>query len=66
MYPIALADMQQIAPCTWEIPRSFRNDMRVNARLYANREMVEHLLADRSLEQLVNTATFRYCLILVI
>ena len=58
MYPIALADMQQIAPCTWEIPRSFRNDMRVNARLYANREMVEHLLADRSLEQLVNTATF--------
>src|SRR5262249_10042420 len=57
MYPIALADMQQIAPCTWEIPRSFRNDMRVNARLYANREMVEHLLAERSLEQLVNTAT---------
>src|SRR5215467_11783682 len=31
MYPIALADMQQIAPCTWEIPRSFRKDMRVNA-----------------------------------
>ena len=58
MYPIALADMQQIAPCTWEIPRSFRNDMRVNARLYASREMVEHLLAERSLEQLVNTATF--------
>ena len=58
MNPIALADMQQIAPCTWEIPRSFRNDMRVNARLYASREMVEHLLAERSLEQLVNTATF--------
>src|SRR5215467_9345535 len=57
MYPIALADMQQIAPCTWEIPRSFRKDMRVNARLYANREMVDHLLAERALEQLVNTAT---------
>jgi len=58
VHPITLGDMQQIAPCAWEIPRSFRSDMRVNARLYASREMVEHLLAERSLEQLVNTATF--------
>ena len=58
MHPITLGDMQQIAPCAWEIPRRFRSDMRVNARLYASREMVEHLLAERSLEQLVNTATF--------
>jgi tRNA-splicing ligase RtcB (3'-phosphate/5'-hydroxy nucleic acid ligase) len=57
MRSISLADMQQIAPCTWEIPRSFRNDMRVSARLYASREMVDHLLNERALEQLVNTAT---------
>src|SRR5262245_59216502 len=57
MRPVGLADLQQIAPCTWEIPRSFRNDMRVAARLYASPEMVEHLLHERALEQLVNTAT---------
>src|SRR5258706_592735 len=57
MRPIGLADLQQIAPWAWEIPRSFRNDMRVAARLYATREMVEHLVQERALEQLVNTAT---------
>src|SRR5258707_13940320 len=57
MRPIGLADLQQIAPYAWEIPRSFRNDMRVAARLYATREMVEHLVQERALEQLVNTAT---------
>src|SRR5258708_28375960 len=57
MRPIGLADLQQIAPFAWEIPRNFRNDMRVAARLYATREMVEHLVQERALEQLVNTAT---------
>ncbi|HKD25320.1 MAG TPA: RtcB family protein, partial [Xanthobacteraceae bacterium] len=57
MRPVGLADLQQIAPCAWEIPRNFRNDMRVAARLYASREMVEHLLHERALDQLVNTAT---------
>jgi tRNA-splicing ligase RtcB (3'-phosphate/5'-hydroxy nucleic acid ligase) len=57
MRSISFADLRQIAPCTWEIPRSFRNDMRVSARLYASREMVDHLLEERALEQLVNTAT---------
>ena len=57
MRSIDLADLQQIAPCTWQIPRSFRNDMRVAARLYASSPMVEHLLDERALEQLVNTTT---------
>ena len=56
MHPITLVDLEEIAPCTWEIPRAFRNDMRVKARLYASRQMVKHLLAERALEQLVNTA----------
>jgi tRNA-splicing ligase RtcB len=58
MDAMTLADFRPIGPCQWEIPRSFRSDMRVSARLYASREMIEHLLAERSLEQLVNTATF--------
>ena len=57
MRPISVADVREIAPCTWEIPRTFRNDMRVGARLYATRAMMEHLLEERALEQLVNTAT---------
>jgi tRNA-splicing ligase RtcB len=57
MRSISFTDLRPAAPCTWEIPRSFRNDMRVNARLYASREMVDHLLEERALDQLVNTAT---------
>src|SRR5215510_8234533 len=41
MRPVGLAALKHIAPCAWEIPRSFRNDMRVAARLFASREMVE-------------------------
>jgi tRNA-splicing ligase RtcB len=57
MRSISFADLKPTAPYTWEIPRSFRNDMRVSARLYASREMVDHLLDERALDQLVNTAT---------
>jgi tRNA-splicing ligase RtcB len=57
MRPVTLADVRQISPWEWEIPRSFRDDMRANARLYAGRDFVEHLLEERALEQLVNTAT---------
>src|SRR5436190_13292221 len=57
MRPITLADFKQVSPWEWEIPRTFRNDMRANARLYATREMIEHLVEERALEQLVNIAT---------
>lgn len=54
---ITMRDLVQISPVLWEIPRSFRADMRVPARLYASRRMLDHALADRSLEQLVNATT---------
>ena len=41
----------------WEIPKSFRNDMRVPARVYATEKMLDNILSDRSLEQLINVAT---------
>lgn len=43
--------------CIWEIPRTFREDMRVPARLYADEELLDAALTDNSLPQLVNTAT---------
>ncbi|MEA3408215.1 MAG: RtcB family protein [Chloroflexota bacterium] len=47
----------QIAPRLYEIPTSYRDDMRVPARLYADEEIVEAALGDGSIEQLINTST---------
>ncbi len=50
-------DFKKIEEYVYEIPKSFRPDMRVPARLYADEELLEAALGDRSLRQLVNTAT---------
>jgi tRNA-splicing ligase RtcB len=50
-------DMKRVEEYVYEIPKSFRPDMRVPARLYADAELLEAALGDRSLEQLINTAT---------
>jgi tRNA-splicing ligase RtcB len=42
---------------TWEIPRSYRADMRVPAKVFASHKQLEGILRDRSLEQLINVAT---------
>jgi tRNA-splicing ligase RtcB (3'-phosphate/5'-hydroxy nucleic acid ligase) len=41
----------------WEVPSSYRRDMRVPARLYATEKMLDSILQDRSAEQLINVAT---------
>jgi tRNA-splicing ligase RtcB len=51
------ADLNRVSQDIYEIPRSARSDMRVPARLYADEKLLEMALADRSLEQLLNTAT---------
>jgi tRNA-splicing ligase RtcB len=51
------ADFQRIDKYLYEIPQSFRADMRVPARFYADPDLMEEALRDKSLEQLVNTAT---------
>ncbi|MFA6263629.1 MAG: RtcB family protein [Candidatus Babeliales bacterium] len=43
----------------WEIPRAYRSDMLVPARIFATERMLEEVFGDRSLEQLVNVATLR-------
>ncbi len=54
---IRLQDLVQISEYEWEIPRSFRKDMRVPVRIFASRRMLEAVLGDKSLEQAVNAAT---------
>ena len=50
-------DFKKINDYLWEIPKSFRSDMRVPARAYVSEKMLEESFKDRSLEQLVNIAT---------
>ena len=50
-------DFKQIDKYVYEIPTTFREDMRVPARFYSDSELLEGVLGDKSLDQLVNTAT---------
>ena len=54
---VSLQDLVRISDYEWEIPKSFRQDMRVPVRLFATRKMLEDVMKDRSLEQAVNAAT---------
>ncbi len=57
MKKVEKKDLQQINSFTWEIPKSYRPDMLVPARIYALEELVDAITGDRSLDQLVNVAT---------
>lgn len=50
-------ELTRLDEFVWEIPRSHRDDMRVPARIYASRELLEQALTDKSVEQLVNATT---------
>jgi tRNA-splicing ligase RtcB len=52
-----MPELRQIDEMLWEIPASERADMRVPARVFANREILDAIADDRSLEQLENVAT---------
>ncbi|MFQ5340083.1 MAG: RtcB family protein [Anaerolineae bacterium] len=50
-------DFRRLSDVLWEVPKAFRDDMTVPARLYASEKMLDAILKDRSVEQLVNSAT---------
>jgi tRNA-splicing ligase RtcB len=54
---VTLQDLKRISDYEWEIPQSFRQDMRVPVRLFSTRRMLEEVVKDKSLEQAVNAAT---------
>ena len=54
---IRLQDIKKINDYEWEIPQSFRKDMRVSVRLFVTRRLLEDALDDQSLEQAINAAT---------
>jgi tRNA-splicing ligase RtcB len=54
---VNINDLKRINDYEWEIPKGFREDMRVPVRLFATRRMLEDVMKDKSLEQAVNAAT---------
>lgn len=50
-------DLIKISNYLWEIPKDFRADMCVPARIYADQNLLEKVFKDKSLEQLINVAT---------
>jgi len=54
---ITIQDLTRITDYEWEIPQSFRSDMRVPVRIFATHTLLEHIAGDKSLEQAVNAAT---------
>jgi tRNA-splicing ligase RtcB len=57
MSDATLAGLRQLDETLWEIPADARADMRVPARVFADRELLTEIVGDRSLEQLQNVAT---------
>ncbi len=54
---ISKKDFKKISDWLWEIPKSFRADMRAPVRIYVSEKMLEDCFRDRSLQQLINVAT---------
>jgi tRNA-splicing ligase RtcB len=50
-------DFQRVDKYIWELPKGFRDDMRVPARLFGDAELFDAAFRDRTVEQLINTAT---------
>ncbi len=54
---VAISDLKKISAYEWEIPQSFRSDMRVPVRVFVSRQLLEDAMRDDSLQQAVNAAT---------
>lgn len=50
-------DFVKISDYLWEIPKGFRSNMRVPARVYLSEKMLEQAFRDKSIDQLINVAT---------
>jgi tRNA-splicing ligase RtcB len=51
------SDLKRLDPFRWEIPSSFRDDMRVPVQIFASDALIDQALGDKSMQQAVNTST---------
>ena len=49
--------LEQIGPCQWRIPKSYRADMRVDGIIFADETLIEQIHKDQGPEQVANVAT---------
>ncbi len=54
---VDIKDLVKINDYEWEIPKSYRSDMRVPVRIFATRKLLDQIASDKSLDQAVNSAT---------
>lgn len=54
---VHMRDLKKISDYEWEIPASFRADMRVPVRIFVSEALLVDAMRDKSLEQAVNAAT---------
>ncbi len=50
------ADLVRRSEFVWEVPKGYRGDMKVPARIYASERLLDMAFRDKTMEQLVNTA----------
>ncbi len=48
------SDFKKINDYLWELPKTYRQDMKVPARVYVSEKMLDEVFRDRSLDQLIN------------
>ena len=49
--------LEKVGPCQWKIPRSYRDDMRVDGLIFADDALIEQIKKDQGPEQVANVAT---------
>jgi len=49
--------LEQVAPCQWRIPKSYREDMRVDGLIFADDKLIGQIKKDQGPEQVANVAT---------
>ena len=51
-----LGHLEKVDDYRWRIPKSYKAGMRVPGLIYADRDMLEHILKEQALEQIANVA----------
>src|SRR5262249_18780882 len=49
--------LEKVGPCEWKIPKSYREDMRVDGLIFADDALIEQIKKDQGPEQVANVAT---------
>jgi tRNA-splicing ligase RtcB len=49
--------LEQVGPCQWRIPKSYRADMRVDGLIFADETLIGQIKKDQGPEQVANVAT---------